>query len=56
MKLLAIRYALLDELKNIFLFEFNLKFTKQREVFVLEGSTLMMFFLILYVADDRIKL
>ena len=48
--------SIFHKLKNIFFFEFNLEFTKQREVFVLERSSLMMFFLILYVPDDRIKL
>jgi len=46
----------LDELKNILLFEFNLEFTKQRKIFILEGSSTMMFFLILYVPDNHIEL
>ena len=46
----------LEELENILLFEFNLEFTEQGKIFILEGSSTMVFFLILYVPDDHIEL
>ena len=46
----------LDELKNILLLEFDLEFAEQRKIFILEGPSTMMFFLILYVANYGIEL
>ena len=43
-----------DEVKNIFLFEFNLEFAEQQQIFILKCLSTMMFFLVLYIADDRV--
>ncbi|MDX6443779.1 MAG: hypothetical protein QOH71_853 [Blastocatellia bacterium] len=47
---------LLDELENILLFKRNLEFLEPCQIFIFEGSSMMMSFLVSNVTNDRVQL
>jgi hypothetical protein len=52
----AMTLSILDKIEDVFLVECHIEFSEQLQVFILEGSFTMMFFLSLNISDDCAQL